>query len=174
MRMANVQALDSRTDQRAAAGVFPQDPPTRQIIFHIPLTIKRRCGRKQIITPDGKDILGKDMDRLEHPDSEHSISRQPNGYASEPLSIAVARAHRWLDLIERGDYPNVQELARAIHLDRSYIHRLLKMTLLKPEYVEALLNNRGPGGMSLEKLWEVSEVWEEQGRVFGSTCAKPT
>ena len=191
MRMANIQALDTRTKDgvavegasESASRPFPHDPPpTRQIIFHIPLTIKRRCGRKQIITPDGKDVLGKDKDRgqpgfsdsygpsdLSDPSSDPSPSPSPlsSGYAREPLSLAMARAQRWIELIERGEYPNVQALARAIHLDRSYIHRLLRLTLLRPEYVEALLNNCEPGGMSIEKLWEIPEVWEEQGRVFG-------
>jgi hypothetical protein len=171
--MANVQALDIGKDHGAIAGGFPRDhyglpndPPTRQIIFHIPLAIKRRCGRKQIITPDGKDLLGKDEGQPGFSDSvgptDHPELSQSSGYAREPLSIAVARAHRWLELIERGDYPNVQSLARAIHLDRSYVHRLLRLTLLRPEYVEMLLNNREPGGMSIEKLWEIPEVWGEQ------------
>jgi hypothetical protein len=145
----------------------PTDHPSRQIIFHIPLTIKRRYGRKQISTPDGNDLLGKSNDE-DRSDSFGSTELPiSSGYAREPLSIAVARAHRWLELIEHGDYPNVQSLARAIRLDRSYVHRLLRLTLLKPEHVEALLNNREPEGMSIEKLWEIPEVWGEQGMVFG-------
>jgi len=59
-------------------------------------------------------------------------------------------------------------MARDIHLDRSYIHRLLRLILAKPEYVEMLHNNHEPSGMSIEKLWEIPEVRGEQNNVFSA------
>jgi hypothetical protein len=74
----------------------------------------------------------------------------------------VARAHRWLELIERGDFPNVPALARAVGVDPSYVHRHLRLTLLRPEYLADLLDGRSPESMSIEKLRRIPEVWEEQ------------
>jgi len=148
--MPAAKLQNAEIDTMAPDGKLLSDQPNRQIIFHIPLVIKRRSGKKQIITPDGTDIF------------QEAVSSKSSGYSREPISIAVARAHCWLELIEKGDFPNVQTLARAIHLDRSYIHRLLKLTLLSPKNVEALLDNREPGGMSIEKLKEIPEIWEKQ------------
>jgi len=148
--MAAARLQNAEIDTMAPAGKLLSDQPSRHIIFHIPLTIKRRSGRKQIITPDGTDVF------------REAVPSKSSNYAREPISIAVCRAFRWLELIERGDFQNVQALAKTIHLDRSYVHRLLRLILLKPELIEAILDNRGPDELSIEKLKEIPEIWEEQ------------
>lgn len=125
-----------------------------RIGLSIPIQVKKRSGRKQIITPDGLDLLNKSGDQP-----------LPAKNAKEP--IAVARAHRWLDLIERGDYANGQVLAKTLGVDASYVHRFLRITLLRPDLIEDLLHNREPEGMSIEKLRQIPEVWAEQDGVFG-------
>jgi hypothetical protein len=125
------------------------------IVLSIPIQVKKRSGRKQIITPDGLDLL-------------HKSDEQPTPIrnAKEPIAVAVARAHRWLDLIERGDYANGQVLAKALGVDASYVHRFLRITLLCPDLIEDLLHNREPEGMSIEKLRQIPEVWAEQNGVL--------
>ena len=121
------------------------------IVLSIPIQVKKRSGRKQIITPDGLDQLAKE-------DEKPTTVKN----AREPIAVAVARAHRWLELIESGKYPNGQVLAKALGLDASYIHRYLRLTLLRPDLIEDLLHNREPEGMSIEKLKDASEIWAEQ------------
>ena len=125
------------------------------IVLSIPIQVKKRSGRKQIITPDGLDLLNKSDDQP-----------APTRNAKEPIAVAVARAHRWLELIENGKYHNGQVLAKALGVDASYVHRFLRITLLRPDIIEDLLHNREPEGMSIEKLRQIPEVWTEQDEVL--------
>ena len=66
-------------------------------------------------------------------------------------------------LLEEGKYPTVKALAAAIGLDRSYVAKLLNLTLLAPDLVEAALDGREPDGLSVRSLREgVPVAWEEQ------------
>ena len=88
---------------------------------------------------------------------------------------ALARAWQWQEELESGKYSGVEELARAKKVDRSYAGRLLKLTSLAPEIVEALLAGQGPEGLSLRQLrrgiplsWEDQrELWDRGGSGFG-------
>ena len=55
---------------------------------------------------------------------------------------ALARAHRWRRLLEGGRYRSVRELAAAEGVDRGYVARMLQLTLLAPDVVEAILDGR--------------------------------
>jgi len=55
----------------------------------------------------------------------------------KPLAIAVARAHRWKDLFAGGAYATMNDLAEQLDLDRAYVRRLMNLTLLAPDLVEA-------------------------------------
>jgi hypothetical protein len=57
----------------------------------------------------------------------------------ETLIRALARAHRWKRLIEHGTYKSAAEIAQAEGITRSFVNRLLRLTLLPPEIVEAIL-----------------------------------
>jgi hypothetical protein len=62
------------------------------------------------------------------------------------LVKALARAHRWQRLLEGGRYRSLRELAAAERVDRSYIARMLRLTLLAPDVVEAVLDGRRAQG----------------------------
>ena len=92
----------------------------------VPLTIRRRGGRKQIIGPDGP------------------CARQ-RGAATrgDPALVkALARAFRWRRMLEEGRYASIRELAAAEGVDRAYVGRVLNLTLLAPDLVEAILDGR--------------------------------
>ena len=57
---------------------------------------------------------------------------------------ALARAHRWKRLLEEGRYASISELAKAEKIDRGYLGRILQLTLLAPDIVEAILDGRQP------------------------------
>ena len=67
----------------------------------------------------------------------------------KPLAIAVARAHRWKDLLANGIFPTMNDLADRLELDRAYVRRLMNLTLLAPDLVEAILRGDEPSGLSL-------------------------
>ena len=99
-----------------------------------------------IIAPDGGDAWAPAKPR---PD--------------ETLIRALARAHRWKRMLEECRHRSAGELAEAEGVTRSFVNRLLRLTLLAPDIVEAVLDGRQPKGMQLEKLTRaMPSAWEEQ------------
>jgi hypothetical protein len=71
-------------------------------------------------------------------------------------------------LIEDGTYRSAAEIAEAEGVTRSFVNRLLRLTLLRltlmaPDIVEAILDGWQPKGMALEELTRaMPSGWEEQ------------
>jgi ParB-like chromosome segregation protein Spo0J len=122
------------------------------LVVQVPLQIKRRRGRKEIIAPAGLDAANADQTRT-----------------NRGLAVMVARAHRWQELLESGRYTSIRELALDVGVDNSYLARVLRLTLLAPDLIEAILDGTEPDGLSLEKLYRLPVEWEEQRRAVG-TC----
>ncbi|MCB1380591.1 MAG: hypothetical protein KDJ17_03070, partial [Hyphomicrobiaceae bacterium] len=79
----------------------------------------------------------------------------------------VARAHRWKRLLERGEFASVADLAAAEKINESYVCRVLRLTLLAPDVVEAILDGRQPPELQMDVLLEPFPVeWERQRRQF--------
>ncbi|MDB5507124.1 MAG: hypothetical protein JWR75_1762 [Devosia sp.] len=93
---------------------------------HVPLTISRRGGRKLVISPDGDGL-----DRSATP----TVPR-----VDDALVKAIARAHRWKRMLESGEFATVTELAKHERIARSYLTRVLRLTLLAPAIVESVLD----------------------------------
>ena len=119
-------------------------------MVRIPLQFKRRGGRKEIIAPEG-------------PVPQASVPARTN----RPLVLAVARAHRWRELLESGRYATIRELAADLGLDNSYVARLLRLTLLAPDLIEAILDGTEPDDLSLAKLMSLPVSWAEQRQRLG-------
>jgi len=123
-----------------------------RLIIHIPMQFRRRGGRKEIVVPAGSD-------------------RRRRGQAPicKPLAVAIARAHRWQELLRRGRFKSISELAETVGTDRGYVRRLLNLTLLAPDIIEAILAGNEPSGLSLQRLTrEMPLRWDEQRRVAAS------
>ena len=60
----------------------------------------------------------------------------------ETLIRALARAHRWKRMLEEGKYRSAAEIAEAEGVTRSFVNRLLRLTLLAPDIVEAILEGQ--------------------------------
>jgi hypothetical protein len=75
----------------------------------------------------------------------------------------LALAFRWRRMLEEGRYASVRELAKAEGVNRTYIGRLLNLTLLAPDLVEAILDGARHGGLTTAELCNRALVqWEEQ------------
>ncbi len=108
----------------------------------IPLRVKARGGRKAMVTP-GVLALERRQDLT--------------------LIKAVARAFRWRRMLESGRFATINELAAAEKINPSYVSRVLRLTLLAPDIVEAILDGRQPEGMTLPGLMEPFPVeWLNQ------------
>ena len=115
------------------------------LTVRVPLAVReQRGGRKLVLTPGGV------------------ISRGPAA-ADTTLVKALARAFRWRRMMETGRYGTINELAAVEKINSSYVSRLLRLTLLAPDIVEAILDGRQPEGMTLTGLMEPFPVeWGKQ------------
>ena len=75
-----------------------------------------------------------------------------NSKTQKPLVVALARAFRWQELLETGKFSSIASLAKRLKVDRAYVSRILNLTLLAPDIVEAIMNGDEPSGLSLAKL----------------------
>ena len=92
----------------------------------------------------------------------------------EALIRALARSHRWKRILEEARYRSAAEIAASEKVTRSFVNRLLRLTLLAPDIVETILEGSQPKGVQLEDLTRaMSSGWEEQRRLF-STGLRPT
>jgi hypothetical protein len=70
-------------------------------------------------------------------------------------------------MLDDATYRSAAEIAEAEKIARSFVNRLLRLTLLAPEIVEAILDGRQPKGMMLEQLTgSMSSGWDEQHERF--------
>jgi hypothetical protein len=68
-------------------------------------------------------------------------------------------------------YGTIEELAAAEKINASYVGRLLRLTLLAPDIVEAVLDERQPTEMTLAMLMRpLTVVWQDQKRVSLDGC----
>ena len=103
------------------------------IIVHIPLTFRKRGGRKRVVTPDGAEWA-------------------PRPRVDNAMVKALARAFRWRKMLDEGVHATLEDLARAKGAHATYVSRVLRLTLLAPEIVEATLDGRQPVDMRLDDL----------------------
>jgi len=118
----------------------------------VPLKIRQWGGRKAIIAPDGTPLS---------PGTAQCVAIHTHG--DPTLVKALARAHRWRRMLEAGEHGTARELANAERVNETYICRALRLTLLAPDMVEAILDGRQPEGMTLPALMAgVAVEWGEQ------------
>jgi ParB-like chromosome segregation protein Spo0J len=70
--------------------------------------------------------------------------------------------------LEQGRYHSIRELAKEMGVDNSYVARLLRLSLLAPDIVEAILDGAKPSGISLGKLYRAPMEWESQRQELNS------
>ena len=88
------------------------------------------------------------------------------------LVKALARAWRWQRMLDEGVYTTVSEVGDAENISKSYVSRILRLALLAPDIVEAILAGRTDQGMLLEQLERpLPANWEEQGEQLGSSAS---
>ena len=95
--------------------------------------------------------------------------------ASEPTKVrrdntlirALARAHRWKRLLEECRYCSAGELTEAEGVTRSFVNRLLRLTLLAPDIQQAIIDGGQPKAMQLAELTRaIPDGWEEQREII--------
>ena len=92
-----------------------------------------------------------------------SVRRDGRTLSDLALVKALARAFRWKRMLEHGRYGSISELSVAEKLDRGYLGRIVALTLLAPDIVEAILDGRQAPEMTLPVLMRVFPLeWKAQ------------
>jgi hypothetical protein len=121
----------------------------RTAMVSISVSFLQRGGRKQILSPPG------------------TAPWSPAPRVDSALVKAVVRAHRWRQMIESGRYASSAELAKAEKVNDSYLSRILRLTLLAPDVIEAILTGRQPSTLQLDELLKPLPVaWVQQRSEF--------
>jgi hypothetical protein len=105
------------------------------LVVRIQMRFQRRGGRKRIVAPDGSELAP-------------SSKPQPDG----TLVKALARAWRWQRMLDEGVYTSVSEVGDAEKISKSYISRILRLALLAPDIVDAILAGSQDQALMLERL----------------------
>jgi hypothetical protein len=117
------------------------------VTVRIPISIRKRGGRKVVIAPDGTF------------DTRAASSRR----IDNTMVKAIARAFRWREMLENGAHSTIAEIALAEKINESYVGRVLRLTLLAPDIVEAILIGRQPPKLQLKSLLRRFPVaWQGQ------------
>lgn len=117
-------------------------PISETVTLHVPFRVVKRGGRKEMHLPDGV---------------------RPDRKADNTLVKALARAFRWNRMLESGEFATTAELAESEGIAPSYMTRVLRLTLLAPDIVEAILDGKQGPEVTLGRLLEGFPAdWEGQ------------
>ncbi len=126
------------------------------ITVRVPLTIRHRPGRKTVVTPMAGGV-------------------EPVTTRADPALVkALARAFRYQRMLDQGRYASISEMAAAEQIERGYLGRLLRLTLLAPDIVEAVLDGTPPADVALPALLKpFAAVWGQQRAMWMIAAAAP-
>jgi hypothetical protein len=117
------------------------------VTVRVPLAIRKRGGRKVVVSPDGSVL----------PTAPRHVATP----VDPSLLKALGRAFRWKRLLDDGTYVSVSEIARVEKLDRTYVGDVLRLTLLGPDLIGAILD--GNRDITLPSLLRpLSAIWADQ------------
>ena len=121
--------------------------PADTVTLRVPFRLAKRGGRKEMHLPEGIAPL-----------------RRPD----DALVKALARAFRWKRMIDADRYSTIADLAAQEGIAPSYLTRILRLTLLAPDIVEAILDGKQGPEVALAQLMDgFPEEWEAQQVIFG-------
>ena len=119
----------------------------RTITVRVPISIRKRGGRKVVLAPDGTS------------DNTSLFCRR----VDNTMVKAIARAFRWREMLEKGTHATSAEIASAERINGSYVARVLRLTLLAPAIIEEILEGRLQSEVTLASLMRPLPVgWAEQ------------
>jgi hypothetical protein len=123
----------------------------RTITLRVPISIRRRGGRKLVLAPDGPNVGTAPVRR----------------HIDNAMVKALARAFRWREMLENGTHSTIAEIATAEKINESYVGRVLRLTLLAPDIVEAILGGRQSVDFTLPMLMQSFPLdWQRQRRLL--------
>ena len=117
-------------------------PMPDTVTLHVPFRVVKRGGRKEMQMPEG--------------------ATQPRR-TDNTLVKALARAFRWKRMLDSGEFATIAELAEREGIAPSYMIRVLRLTLLAPDIIEAILDGKQGPEVTLARVLEpFPAAWNEQ------------
>ena len=121
-------------------------PLSDTVTVHVPFRMVKRGGRKEIVLPGNAPAQRK---------TDNTIVK------------ALARAFRWKRMLESGEFTTMAELAEREGIAASYMTRVLRLTLLAPDIIEAILDGRQEPEITLAQMLKPFPAsWNEQKMMF--------
>ncbi len=123
-------------------------PIPKTMTLHVPFRMVKRGGRKEMQLPAGAPSQRK---------------------TDNTMIKALARAFRWKRMLDSGEFATIAELAEREGIAPSYMTRVLRLTLLAPDIVEAILDRTRGAEVTLVRVLEPIPVdWAEQRAHLGA------
>jgi hypothetical protein len=120
------------------------------VTLHVPFRFVQRGGRKEMQVPPGA---------------------RPWRGADSALVKALARAFRGQRILESGEFATIAELAEREGIEPSYMTRVMQLTLLAPQIVEAILDGTQEPELTLARVLEPFPAeWGAQSVVLPRRC----
>lgn len=133
-----------RLSQIGAPDVIPASDGSLTVSLQI--KIRRRGIHKAVTLPDGSVLQPRKWDET-----------------PTPIQLALARGHRWLAMLESRQAQSLSDVATLEGMDRAYVSRMVNLTTLAPDIVEAILDGTLPDHVTLFDLASGTPLlWEEQ------------
>lgn len=135
---------DIRIDQNGAADLISAS--NGSLTVSLPIKLIRRGKCMAVTLPDGTTIQPRPWDDT-----------------PTPIQQALARGHRWLEMLQSGKAQSLTEVAELEGMDRAYVSRMVNLTTLAPDIVAAILDETLPDHVTLFDLASGTPLlWDDQ------------
>ncbi len=133
---------------KAEQDVEGEMKPVQDRMVEVPWTVTRRGGRTEL--------------------QFNGALAQAKSQPHEGLVTAMIRAFEWKDDLMAGRVSTLKALAQREGLARSYVMRVLRLSFLAPDLIEAILNGHQPPEFTLEPFRHpIPLEWTLQRKFFG-------
>lgn len=118
------------------------------LVLTLPMRARFRGGRAGLLHPKGEPV------RSSGPDAA--------------LIKAIAKAHRWKEMLLSGEVASVEALAAKVKQERRHVGRTLGLSFLSPDITRSILRGEQPAGLRLAQLLDTNLPlsWREQARLI--------
>lgn len=125
------------------------------ISIFVPMVIKKRGGgHATLILPKNAP---REVFEVSKPNYDHRLIN------------AFAKAYKWQQAILKNKKLTTYIIAEKENISSGYVSRLMKLNLIAPDMVKAIVEGRQPRDLTLQDLIkkEIPDLWLEQREKFG-------
>jgi hypothetical protein len=168
--MAKTKRTKASTSDSSAADSDTRTPGPEFAVTGCKITVRREKGKVIVSVPVRfYRRNGRQMILADSVESESNLDE--SGMPNNALLTAIAKAYSWQDQLESGEFEDLEDIAKANGVDRSYVGRMLQLTSLAPDIVESILAGQAFADISLQKCRKgIPSLWDDQRRTLLPTA----